>query len=105
MPLSDTAIGYLAAAGAILCFGSFGVFIKAPAVRKANVDPVVFQCYYSLAVFLTTWVLLIFDSFAFTWHGVGGAALWVPASLLAIVAINLAGMAIAQGVWSGSTST
>ena len=36
--------------------------------------------------------------------GVVGAALWVPSSVLAIIGINLIGLAIAQGVWSGATS-
>ena len=102
--VDDTLVGYLCVAGAAVCFGSFGVFVKAPAVQRAQVDPVVFQIYYSLAVFLSSWLLLIFYPFSWTWFGVAGAALWVPSSLLAILAINLAGMAIAQGVWSGVTS-
>jgi drug/metabolite transporter (DMT)-like permease len=102
--IDDTLVGYLCAAGAAVCFGSFGVFVKVPAVQRAQVDPIVFQIYYSLAVFLSSWLLLIFHPFSWTWLGVAGAVLWVPSSLLSILAINLAGMAIAQGVWSGVTS-
>ena|SRR3990167_2873939 len=104
MALSTTALGYIYVAGAILFFGSFGLLVKIPPVARANVDAMVFQCYYSLAVFLTSWFVLFFVDFSFTWLGTAGASMWVPSSVLAISAIKLMGMATAQGVWSGTTS-
>jgi len=101
--LSDTTLGYLWVTGAIFCFGSFGLPIKVPLVQKANIDPVVFQCYYSLAVFITSFCILFFEPFVYTWWGVVGALLWFPASTLAIFTINLIGIAITQGVSGGTT--
>jgi len=103
LDLTDTEKGYIAVAGAILFFGSFALPIKLPSVQKARVDAMVFQCYYSLAVFCSMWLLLLIEPFAFTWWGTAGAALWVAGSVLAISAINYIGMAIAQGTWSGIT--
>lgn len=104
LDLSDTTLGYIAVVGAIICFGSFGLPIKLPSVQKAKVDAVVFQCYYSFAVFVSSWLVLFIESFAWTPWGILGATLWVPSSILAITGINLVGIAIAQGVWSGCTS-
>jgi hypothetical protein len=36
--------------------------------------------------------------------GIIGAALWVPASILSIFAINYLGLSIAVGIWAGVTS-
>ena len=102
--LSEAVLGYIYVGGAVILFGSFGVLVKIPPVEKANVDAVVFQCYYSLAVFLTSWLMLLVVPFTFTWWGTAGAAMWVPGSVLAVTAIKLMGMATAQGIWSGTIS-
>eukprot|EP01112_Ceratiomyxa_fruticulosa_P008558 TRINITY_DN2219_c0_g2_i2.p1 TRINITY_DN2219_c0_g2~~TRINITY_DN2219_c0_g2_i2.p1 ORF type:complete len:322 (-),score=46.00 TRINITY_DN2219_c0_g2_i2:155-1120(-) len=101
--MDPQAEGYLAASIAILFFGSFGIPIKSKRVVEAGIDPVVFQCYYSFAVFLTSWLLLAFYPFQFTYLGIVGALLWVPSSILSIFAVNFLGISIAQGTWSGIT--
>lgn len=40
-----------------------------------------------------------------TGSGIYGALLWVPASILSIVAVKFAGLAVAQGTWAGVSST
>jgi len=41
--------------------------------------------------------------FVFTWFGFASASLWVFSSILSIFAINNAGLAVSQGLWSGAT--
>jgi len=103
MALSDTTAGYLAVLGAILFFGSFGVPLKTKRVQEAKVDPVVFQMYYSISIFLSSWIVLAYNPFVFTYYGIVGASLWVPASILSIAAINFLGMSVAVGIWCGVT--
>ncbi|PRP78327.1 zinc carboxypeptidase [Planoprotostelium fungivorum] len=105
--LTEQQKGYAAVVGAILFFGSFAaaVPLKSRRVVKANVDPVVFQVYYSISIFLSSWIVLAWahDEFRFTYYGFISAACWVPASILSIFAINHLGMSVAVGVWAGVT--
>jgi glucose uptake protein GlcU len=101
--MSDQLYGYLAVLGAIFFFGSIGVMIKSKKLAEAKVDPMVFQLYYSVAIFISSWLVLSYNSFVFTYWGIVGAALWVPASILSIFAIKYAGLSISQGIWSGSS--
>jgi len=80
--VSDATWGYLAVAGSALFFGSFGVPLKTKRVQNANVDPVIFQIYYSISIFVSCWLVLTYNPFVFTPWGIVGAALWVPASIL-----------------------
>lgn len=64
--------------------GSYPVPIKTPAVLRANVHPIVFQCYKSFWVFVTGFGFVVVramrgDSpiFAFSWWGVASAVAWV----------------------------
>jgi len=101
---SSNEIGYIGVVGAILFFGSFGVPLKSKRVQEANVDPVVFQCYYSITIFISSWIVLAWvEPFDFTYYGIIGACLWVPASILSIFAINHLGMSVAVGMWCGVT--
>eukprot|EP00227_Mantoniella_beaufortii_P020739 CAMPEP_0197602254 /NCGR_PEP_ID=MMETSP1326-20131121/36855_1 /TAXON_ID=1155430 /ORGANISM="Genus nov. species nov., Strain RCC2288" /LENGTH=136 /DNA_ID=CAMNT_0043169585 /DNA_START=19 /DNA_END=425 /DNA_ORIENTATION=- len=99
--MADTATGFAAALASTLFFGSFGVPIKSPAIVKAQVDPVIFQCYKTSACFCTCWLALLFVEFKFTWWGVVGAAIWVVNGTVAIVAVQKAGLSVAQALWSG----
>jgi hypothetical protein len=66
---------------------------------------VVFQLYKTTACFATCWLALAWVDFRFTWWGVVGAAIWVVNGTLAIVAVQKAGLGIAQSIWSGLSST
>jgi len=101
--MGDELYGYLSAVGAVVFFGSIGLMIKSRNVTEAKVDPMIFQLYYSLAIFISSWFVLSYEPFVFTYWGIVGAALWVPASILSIFAIKYIGLSIAQGVWSGSS--
>jgi len=103
MALSDNELGYIAVCGAIVFFGSFAVPLKMKRVQEADVDPVVFQLYYSLSIFCSSWIVLTYVPFVFTPFGIVGASLWVPASILSIAAINYLGMSISVGIWCGVT--
>lgn len=65
----------------------------------------VFQLYKTTACFATCWLALAWVDFRFTWWGVVGAAIWVVNGTLAIVAVQKAGLGIAQSIWSGLSST
>jgi len=101
--LDDNDKGYIAVGIAIIFFGSFALPMKSKRVQEASVDPVVFQLYYSFAIFVTSWLACIYEPFAFDYHGILAALLWVPASILSIFAINFIGLSVAQGLWSGVT--
>ena len=74
---SNVTQGYLAAAASAFCFGSFAVPVKTKAVLAAKVDPIVFQCYKSLAALCTSFVTLAFVDVTFTPWGFLGASMWV----------------------------
>lgn len=101
MPLpGDAAVGALAVAGAIVCFGSFGVPIKSCRVLEAQVDPLIYQLYKSLACFGSSLTVLLFKNFSWTWWGMVGATVWVGTGTLAIYAIQQAGLGLAQTTYS-----
>ena len=102
--VSEEVIGYISVILSILFFGSIGVAVKSPSVVAAKVDPVIFQLYYSTAIFITTWLLLIYVDFSFTYWGIITAMLWVPGNVLGFYAIYHIGIALAQGIWCGVTS-
>ena len=72
----DSTTGFAAALASTLFFGSFGVPIKSPAIVKAQVDPVVFQCYKTTACFCSSWLALLFVDFKFTVRKAAGLSWW-----------------------------
>ena len=97
MPFFDASL--LLAAGYGLFMGSYPVPIKAPAVLKADVHPIVFQCYKSFWVCVTGCCFLFpilarGDKYEFTWWGVASAACWVPSGACTILAVTLNGVAL-----------
>lgn len=89
--------------------GSYPVPIKSPSVLRAEVPPIVFQCYKS------AWVLFIGlalalnsilrgSGFAFTWWAVASAAAWVPGGLCTISAVPRLGVGMTMVVVTGTVS-
>jgi len=95
--------GYLAAVCAIVAFGSFNIPLKSERVQRANADPMIFQIYMNIAIFITSWLVLSYNEMSLTVWGILSAVLWIIASLLSIFAIKNAGLAVSQGIWSGFT--
>lgn len=99
--MDEVVLGMLAAIGSLLFFGSYAVPIKMPAAL--SLDPFVFQFYKSTTCFLTSWLVLLYTPFKFTWWGILGALIWVTNGVLAIVAVRWAGIGVSQSLWSGLT--
>lgn len=97
--MDEVVIGMLSAIGSLLFFGSYAVPIKMPAAL--SLDPFVFQSYKSTTCFLTSWLVLLYTPFKFTWWGILGALIWVTNGVLAIVAVRWAGIGVSQSLWSG----
>ena len=102
--MNEEAVGWMAALGAMLAFGSFGVPIKSDAANSVNVDPLVFQSYKSGVCFLTSWLILLKSDvpFSFTPWGIVSCLFWVPGGVATVFAIRNAGLAIAIGVGGSS---
>mmetsp|Transcript_27542 Transcript_27542/g.65250 ORF Transcript_27542/g.65250 Transcript_27542/m.65250 type:complete len:359 (+) Transcript_27542:82-1158(+) len=101
MIFSENLLGVAAGLASCVSFGSFGVPIKDPKVIAAKVDPVVFQCYKTTACFLSSFLVLAYVDFKFTWWGVLGAFIWVFNGIFAIMAVQMAGLSVSQSLWSG----
>eukprot|EP00884_Botryococcus_braunii_P013738 jgi/Botrbrau1/22365/Bobra.0002s0042.1 len=99
--MGELAIGWAAGAGSAIAFGSFGVPLKSPAVVAARVDPLVLQTYKTAVCFITSWIALAFVPFQYTWWGVLGSSIWILTGTVAIIAIQKAGLGLAQAIWIG----
>ena len=95
--------GYIAVIGANLFFGSFGVPIKSKKITESKVNPLIFQSYKTIAVFLTSWLILTYNEYYFTWWGFVGASMWVPNGVLTVIIIRKIGLGAGQSIWSGLT--
>jgi len=87
--------------GAWIFWGTYPAPFKSEAAKRANTDPFAFQCMKSACVFLTSWLILLWKPFFFTWWGLVGAALWIPSGLLYITSVQLTGVAFAAPVANG----
>lgn len=90
---------WLAVLGAWLCFGTFAVPMKWPSVVEAKVDPLVFQAYKTWWTFATSFLVLLFYPFEFTWWGLASGISWVPAGVAAVIAVQNVGIACGQALW------
>ena len=70
-------------------------------MRDVELDPVIFQFYFSFVVFLLSFIVLAWNPWEFSWWGFLSAGIWVPSSLFSIVAVEKLGLSVAQGFWSG----
>lgn len=81
--ITTETLGWLAAVGAMLSFGSFGVPIKSDRSNAVDIDPLVFQSYKSGMCFLTAWLVLLAGvPFSFTPWGIVSCMFWVPGKLV-----------------------
>eukprot|EP00929_Paragymnodinium_shiwhaense_P077150 TRINITY_DN39712_c0_g1_i1.p1 TRINITY_DN39712_c0_g1~~TRINITY_DN39712_c0_g1_i1.p1 ORF type:complete len:388 (+),score=58.67 TRINITY_DN39712_c0_g1_i1:106-1269(+) len=91
--------GWLAVIASCVCFGSFGVAIKTPAVQQAKVHPLVFQSYKTFWTVATCWIPLFWVDLRLSSWGLLSGVFWVPAGIAAVAAVNEAGLAISQATW------
>ena len=57
----------------VFAWGTFAMPMKMDAVVKAELHPAIFQFYISIGIFLSSWLVLLVEPFAFTWWGLPGA--------------------------------
>lgn len=63
----------------------------------------VYQIFMNIAIFISSWLVLIkYPLYLEPW-AVLSASLWVTASILSIFAVNHIGMSIAAGIWCGTS--
>eukprot|EP00928_Gymnodinium_smaydae_P079169 TRINITY_DN63169_c0_g1_i1.p1 TRINITY_DN63169_c0_g1~~TRINITY_DN63169_c0_g1_i1.p1 ORF type:complete len:452 (+),score=71.44 TRINITY_DN63169_c0_g1_i1:149-1504(+) len=82
-----------------LSFGSFAVPMKWPAVVDARVHPLVYQSYKTFWVFVTSYLVLLFQPYEFSVWGLASGFSWVPAGIAAVVAVQNVGIAYGQAMW------
>jgi len=97
-----TPCGWTSVLISCLSFGSFAVPIKSKRARECNVDPLVFQSYKTFVCLISSFLTLpLFNKeFYFTPWGIISGLFWVPAGVAAIYAVQNAGLAVSQGIWS-----
>ena len=79
--------------------GTYPAFIKAPAVREANVHPIVFQWYKSVCTFVLGLLILAIRAasghtpvYIFSPWGIASAAAWILSGLCTITAVPKCGV-------------
>jgi len=96
--------GWIAVIISTMAFGSFAVPIKSPTCVQLNIDPLVFQSYKTFLCLTTStvFVYLFLDDTYFTFSpwGIVSGLFWVPSGIAAVYAVQHAGLAVSQGVWS-----
>jgi hypothetical protein len=97
-----TACGWFSAIISCIAFGSFAVPIKSKAARECHVDPLVFQSYKTFMCLVTAILTppLFGQEYYFTPYGIVSGLFWVPAGVAAVHAVQNAGLALSQGLWS-----
>ena len=95
----DDTCGFLAAIFGAICYGTYGVPIKATSSIGAH--PLVVQSYKTLVAFTVSLVVLFAEEQPrWTSYGLLSGLLWVSGGILGILAIRNAGIATAVGTWS-----
>mmetsp|Transcript_15944 Transcript_15944/g.30074 ORF Transcript_15944/g.30074 Transcript_15944/m.30074 type:complete len:365 (+) Transcript_15944:155-1249(+) len=97
-----TPCGWISAFVSCICFGSFAVPVKSKRATECNIDPLAFQTYKTFMCLITSFLTLplFHQTFQFTPWGIVSGLFWVPAGVSAIYAVQNAGLAVSQGLWS-----
>lgn len=81
----STTDGIIGVCVTLLSFGSAMVPMK---YGRKPLDPFLFQFIATLAVGASSCIVLAWSPFTFTWYAFAGAAMWVPANILAIYCVR-----------------
>jgi glucose uptake protein GlcU len=93
------ALGWISAAIAAICAGSWAAPIKS--VADFDVHPLVMQSYKTMVLFSTCWLVLFMGEEArWTPYGLLSGGLWVAGGTGGCYAIPNCGMAISVGTWA-----
>lgn len=95
--------GWIAVVVAFIAFAFLSVPMKTKWVMKNKVDPMLIQFFMSFPILIACLFVIGWNEFSFSWYGVWSAVIWSPMSCLSIFAVQLAGIGVSQGTWSGVT--
>lgn len=113
----DIIYGFLAAIGSIILFGSAGVPLRIKKIRQLQtfeseydlegVHPMVFHIYLLVGIVLTSPLLYAYIPIEIDYivviAAIGQTIIFIPSNILAISAIQQAGLAIAISIWAGTS--
>jgi len=103
-PSTSSITGWAAVLGSVLIYGCFSIPMKTPALKDIDLDPAVYQMYYSAAAGLACMLVAIYARpVVFSPWGILGAAIWVGSAIPSFVAISAIGMAQGPAIWAGLT--
>lgn len=95
-------VGWLGVLIALMCWGTFSSLTKTARMRELNVQAAVLQVYVGVAVFFTSFLVLLRYKLEFSAWGLLGAGLWVPGNCGFFYSIRALGLGAAVGVCAGS---
>lgn len=103
---------YLLAVASAIANGTFSAAQKLNRVQKSNVDPLIFNYYVVLGIFLSSWVAVAFFPLVdggvelqFDMFGVLAGFILVIATALTFIAIPLVGLVLSHGLLAASAIT
>ncbi|KAG6547916.1 hypothetical protein Mapa_010736 [Marchantia paleacea] len=96
------ALGTLLAVLSAVANGTFTIFSKTGAVRRARVDPVVFNLWACVGIVLSSLLTLVMYKFVWSYMGLISGLLFVLSASNSFRAVRLIGVSVGTGVWSGT---
>jgi len=99
-------VGFLYAIGSFLFNGTFPLTNKIDRVASTNINPLIFNIYFSIGVVLSSlcclfYLLIAGESFEFTAWGLLGGFFIVAAGFCTFLAIPRIGVCVGSGIWCG----
>jgi len=92
----SSSVGWICVFVAILFWGLFATPMKNDRVLEAELHPLVFGWYMSVAIAISSLFILISSPFEWTWYGFYGAVLWTLGNDFAMMAVASLGLGAAQ---------
>ncbi|BBN12093.1 hypothetical protein MPTK1_5g17310 [Marchantia polymorpha subsp. ruderalis] len=96
------ALGTLLAVLSAVANGTFTIFSKTGAVRRARVDPVVFNLWACVGIVLSSLLTLVMYKFVWSYMGLISGLLFVLSASNSYRAVRLIGVSVGTGIWCGT---